>query len=601
MSGDERSSVVSDFACAAVAAVILLGLVFIAVRLKALQVDSAADYGYAEARQSIRRVQTDGLRGRILDRRGVVLAGNRVSCDIVCDVARFRRGSLARTVEEVMRAIAEVEKAVGSPPRATEERIRRHLRAELARPLVCWRDVDHAALARFLERSRRLPGFSCRESAERVYPQGRAAAHIVGYVGRDRGDAVAGDEKFNYFEPELVGRAGVERYYNGFLRGVPGEVKVRVDALGYAIDEQTAVEATPGPDLALTLDMRVQCAAERVLEGCRGACVVIDPRSGDVLAMASAPGFDPNDFVPRLGEERYAALRDDPAKPLLNRAAGGSYAPGSTFKPVVALAALSLGVPPDAIYECTGVFTLGDMRLRCASRWGHGALDMRHAMMKSCNPYFCNLGMEAGTNAVIAAAREFGLGAKTGVDFGVDDAGVVPDAERKLRSCGERWYPGDLAQMSVGQGMLLATPLQMARVAGAIATGRLVTPRLKLDSPVESRPLAFEREHLDVVREGMRMVVDGDGTSSGTGRRAGEGVAVAVSGKTGTAEIGVGERRRKNAWFIAYAPSDNPTAALAIVVENAEGGGVTAAPKAAEVLKAIFGEKKTPENEGRER
>ena len=305
--------------------------------------------------------------------------------------------------------------------------------------------------------------------------------------------------------------------------------------------------------------------------------------------------------MPRLGEERYAALRDDPAKPLLNRAAGGSYAPGSTFKPVVALAALSLGVPPEATYECTGVFTLGEMRLRCASRWGHGVLDMRHAMMKSCNPYFCNLGMEAGTNAVVAAAREFGLGEKTGIDFGVDAAGVVPDAEWKLHSCGERWFSGDLAQMSVGQGMLLVTPLQMARVAGAIATGRLVTPRLKLDAPVESRPLAFREEHLDVVREGMRMVVAGEGTSSGTGRRAGEGVAVDVSGKTGTAEIGVGERRRKNAWFIAYAPSENPTAALAIVVENAEGGGVTAAPKAAEVLKAIFGEKQTSENEGRER
>lgn len=598
MRGGERPSAVSDFACAAVAAAILLGLVFIAVRLKALQVDSAADYGYAEARQSIRRVQTDGPRGRILDRHGVVLAGDRVSCDIVCDVARFRRGSLERTVEEVVRALAEVEKAVGSPPRATEGRIRRHLRDELARPLVCWRDVDHAALARFLERSRLFPGFSCRETVERVYPQGRVAAHLVGYVGRDRGDAVAGDEKFNYFEPELVGRAGVERYYNGFLRGVPGEVKVRVDALGYAIDERTAVEATPGPDLALTVDMRIQRAAERVLEGCRGACVVIDPRGGDVLAMASAPGFDPNDFVPRLGEERYAALRSDPAKPLLNRAAGGAYAPGSTFKPVVALAALSLGVPPDMVYDCTGVFTLGDMRLRCASRWGHGAIDMRHALMKSCNPYFCNLGMEAGTNALVAAAREFGLGAKTGVDFGVDEAGVVPDAEWKLRSSGERWYPGDLAQMSVGQGMLLATPLQMARVAGAIATGRLVTPRLKLDSPVESRPLAFGREHLDVVREGMRMVVEGDGISSGTGHRAGEGVAVAVSGKTGTAEIGVGERRRKNAWFIAYAPSENPTVALAIVVENAEGGGVTAAPKAAEVLKSIFGETPTERKEG---
>ena len=360
------------------------------------------------------------------------------------------------------------------------------------------------------------------------------------------------------------------------------------------------MESAPGPDLALTLDLRVQRAAERVLEGCCGACVVMDPRNGDVLAFASAPGFDPNDFVPRLSEERYAAMRADPAKPLLNRASGGTYAPGSTFKPVVALAALSLGVPPEAAYECTGVFILGEMRLRCASRWGHGVIDMRHALMKSCNPYFCNLGMEAGTNAVIAAAREFGLGAKTGIDFGVDAAGVVPDAEWKQRLCAERWFSGDLAQMSVGQGMLLVTPLQMARVAGAIATGRLVTPRLKLDSPPESRPLAFRKELLDVVREGMRMVVDGDGSSSGTGRRAGEGVAVAVSGKTGTAEIGVGERRRKNAWFIAYAPSENPTVALAIVIENAEGGSVTAAPKAAEVLKSIFGETPTERKEGSE-
>ena len=600
MRGSESRSAVSDLACAAVASVILLGLVFIAVRLKALQVDSAADYGYANSRQSVRRVQTDGPRGRILDRSGAVLAGDRVSTDIVCDVSRFRRGRRERTAEEIARAVARVEEVVGRPPRATVERIRRHLRDELARPLVCWRDVDRDELARFLERSRSFPGFSCRDTVERVYPQGRTAAHLVGYVGRDRGEAVAGDEKFNYFEPELVGRAGVERYYNGFLRGVPGEVKVQVDALGYAIDERTAVESAPGPDLALTLDLRVQRAAERVLEGCCGACVVMDPRNGDVLAFASAPGFDPNDFVPRLGEERYAAMRADPAKPLLNRASGGTYAPGSTFKPVVALAALSLGVPPDAAYECTGVFILGEMRLRCASRWGHGVIDMRHALMKSCNPYFCNLGMEAGTNAVIAAAREFGLGAKTGIDFGVDAAGVVPDAEWKQRLCAERWFSGDLAQMSVGQGMLLVTPLQMARVAGAIATGRLVTPRLKLDSPPESRPLAFRKELLDVVRDGMRMVVDGDGSSSGTGRRAGEGVAVSVSGKTGTAEIGVGERRRKNAWFIAYAPSENPTVALAIVIENAEGGGVTAAPKAAEVLKSIFGETPTERKKGSE-
>ena len=167
---------------------------------------------------------------------------------------------------------------------------------------------------------------------------------------------------------------------------------------------------------------------------------VIDPRNGDVLALASAPGFDPNDFVPVFGRELYERYTTDPNKPLLNRACGGAYAPGSTFKPVVALAALSLGVPAKVCYTCTGVFELGPMKLRCTSRWGHGALDLRRALMKSCNPFFCNLGFDIGTNAVCRAAEAFGLGSKTGLDFGVDMSGTVPDAEWKARMYGEKWY-----------------------------------------------------------------------------------------------------------------------------------------------------------------
>ena len=187
-------------------------------------------------------------------------------------------------------------------------------------------------------------------------------------------------------------------------------------------------------------------------------------------------------------------------------------------------------------------------------------------------------------------AAAFGLGQRTGIDFGVDAAGVVPDGDWKLRTYGERWYPGDLAQMSIGQGMLLATPLQMARATGAIATGSLVTPHLKIDVPVERVRLPFDDAKLAVLREGMRLVVSGDGGSRGTGWRAGEGVAVPVAGKTGTAEIGVGERRRKNVWFVAYAPADNPTVAIAMVIENGDSGGATAAPKVGSVLKTVFGE-----------
>ena len=342
-----------------------------------------------------------------------------------------------------------------------------------------------------------------------------------------------------------------------------------------------------GPDLTLTLDLGIQRAVERQLSGQRGACVVLDPRSGEILAFASSPTYDLN-VVRRM--EKYEAFSADPGKPLLNRASGGAYAPGSTFKPVTALAALSLGFPATEEYGCNGVFELGGMRLHCARRWGHGDLDLKHALMVSCNPFFCNLGLEAGTNALRTVAQAFGLGQRTGIDLGVDAAGVVPDGDWKMRTYHEKWFLGDLAQMSIGQGMLLVSPLQMALVAGAIGTGYRVTPHLKAGLPPVRVPLPFPSAHLDVIREGMRLVVAGDGGDSGSGWRGGEGVPVAVSGKTGTAEIGRGETKRKNTWIIAFAPFDNPTIAIAMIVERGESGGKTVAPRVHNVLAGIFGE-----------
>ena len=582
-------SIVSDLSCWVTAAIFLLGLVVLAVRLRDVQVVESADYSYASSRQSVRRVQTTGPRGRILGRGGEVLAGNRKSFSIVCDAVKCQKKTWRETEEEIKRRIDAVAATIGRKSPVGDRAVARHVRQSLAIPLTVWRDIDYPALATFLEHEGEFDGFSCQESEERVYPQGKCAAHLVGYVGRDAAGAVAGDEKFNFVSPEMRGRAGVEMYYDGFLRGVPGERKLLVDARGFAIRSWTVAEAKRGPDLVLALDLGIQRAAERALAGLKGACVVMDPRNGDVLAFASAPTYNPNDFVPFLGSELYERLSGDPSKPLLNRASGGMYAPGSTFKPVVALAALSAGVPADGLYECNGEYVLGEMRLRCVSIWGHGPMDMRRAIMKSCNPYFCNLGMDMGTNAIFHAAAAFGLGSRTGIDFGVDAAGAVPDAEWKMRRYSERWYPGDLAQMSIGQGMLLVTPLQMAMVAGAIGTGRIATPHIKAGLPAQTRPLPFPKEHLEVIREGMRFVVNGNGVERGTGMRAAEGVPVEVCGKTGTAEVGSGANRRKNAWFIAYAPSHAPSVALAVVVENGEGGGITAAPIAATVLRAAFG------------
>ena len=564
----------------------LLGLLHLGVRLREVQVEDVAGYSYASARQSIRRVRTGGLRGRIFDRRGVVLADNRSQLSIVCQPAAFQRKTWEATAQEMGRAIDAVAEVIGRPSPLTAEMIRRHVDRLLPLPLCVWRNVGPEELARFSEREWKFPGFSVQESQERAYPQGGLAAHAIGWVGSIDAEADAGDEKFYYVSPELHGKGGLEHYYDSFLTGVPGERKVLVDARGFAIRDWTVVEPTSGPDLRLTLDAELQREVERQLQGVRGACVVLDPRTGEILAFASAPNYDLNAV---RWANVYRRLKDDPNKPLLNRASGGAYAPGSTFKLITALAGLGCGHSDMELYECTGVYTLGAMNLRCARRWGHGQMDLRHALMKSCNPYFCHMGYQVGTNALNAVAREFGLGAKTGLDLGVDMAGVVPDGEWKQRMYREKWFQGDLVQMSIGQGMLLVSPLQMALVAGAVGTGSLVTPHFKAGVPFVRRRLPFPEGHLRIVREGMRMVVTGDGEGPGGGWRGGEGVAVEVSGKTGTAEVGRGAARRKNTWFVAYAPSAAPTVSVALVVENGETGGTTAAPRVGAILRKIFG------------
>lgn len=580
--------VVSALSCVVIAIIFAIGLLQLAKRLKEVQIDAAANYNYASSAQSMRRVQTAGIRGRILDRNGKILAGNRTALTIACDPVCFQARTWEATATAISNAIERVGAAMGLDFPLTEKAIKRHIDQSLAMPLVVWRDIGNREVAIFSEHEAEFMGFRIMETAERVYPEGSLASHIIGFVGRAEASSEAGDERFAFRNQELFGREGLERYYDGFLRGMPGEVKLLVDARGFAIDEQTVVEADKGPDLQLALDAELQRVVEAQLKGEKGACVVMNPQNGEVLAMASAPAYDLRACVPILRSSEYRKLMDDPDRPMFNRASGGAYAPGSTFKPICALAGLREGYLEDTEYSCDGAFRLGSMALRCTAYWGHGPIDMRHAMMKSCNPYFCNLGMEIGSNAVITAAREFGLGAKTGIDLAVDMAGVVPDGEWKRKMYKEQWYPGDLAQMSIGQGMLLASPLQMACVAGAIGTGYLVTPHLKKEAPFERKALPFSQAQLNIVREGMRMVVKGDGETRGSGSLGGEGVEVEVAGKTGTAEVGQGKNRRKNTWFIAYAPVEKPSVAIAMVIENGESGGRTTAPRVGAILRAIF-------------
>lgn len=583
-------------ACLVAAFCFFAGFAVLAVRLERVQMDSVAESRRRMAVQAERRVQTDAPRGRILARDGSVLAGNRQAVSIAVNAERFQKRTWAETSAGIRAAVDAASAVVGRPSPLTDREISRHLKQTLARPLVAWRDVSYDELARFSEHESDLPGFSCVEREERVYPHGRLAAHLLGYVGRDRAESVAGDEAFRFCDLEMRGRGGAEYYYDSFLRGVPGERRLLVDARGYACEDHAVSAAKRGPDLRLALDIAVQTAAEGQLEGEKGACVVMDAATGEILALASAPTFDPNEFVPTLPRSTYGRYSRDPSKPLLNRASGGSYAPGSTFKPLTALAGIRAGLSPWTPYECTGSYRCGGMKIRCSRTWGHGEMNVTTALRDSCNPYFCNLGTIAGSNAVISVARSFGLGSKTGIDLPVDAPGVVPDETWKRDRYGERWFPGDLAQMSMGQGMLLATPLQMARVAAALGTGYLVTPRIIAGLPPERVPVPYTERELLPVRTGMRMVVDG-----GTGRRGAVGVNAYVIGKTGTAEVGVGASRRKNTWFIAYGEGGGRRVAVSMVVENGESGGGTTAPRVCEVLKAVFGsvdEPRPPQEEG---
>lgn len=585
-----------DIIVLAVGAIFLSGFVALAVNLRRIQIDSAAEYNFEKLRQCSRLVQLAAPRGRILDSRGRVLAANRSSLSIALEPSFFQRRSFANTAVAITNAIVEASKILGKAPPPSSlsiTAVRRHLARSLALPYVVWRDADEKTVARFAEQGDLLDGFLCVEGFERRYPYGPMACHIIGYVGRGDPDETLGDQKMNFREKELVGRSGIELYLNSYLRGVSGERRLVVDARGYTVKEEVVRPPHPGPDLKLTLDAQLQIFVERQLRGLKGACVVLNPRTGAVLAIASAPSYNLNEFVPFLPVSVYSSVTNNIDKPLLNRACGSIYAPGSVFKPITAFAALRAGRSSSYKHFCDGVFRLGTMRLRCASRWGHGDLDMAEALRDSCNPYFADAGIEAGTNILYKTAKKFGLGSPTGIDFPVDNPGLVPDGYPNSFSP-FKWTAGDLPQAAIGQGRLLVTPLQMAVCVGAIGTGSLCRPRLNVETPVCVKKVDVPQSHFDIVRKGMRLVV----LSSGTGKRASEGVEAYIIGKTGTAEVGSRANRRKNTWFIAYAKADGSTVkkvdadkrevALAIVIEDGESGGLTAAPKACEILKNIY-------------
>ena len=635
------------------------GLAILLAGLWWVQVVRSRHYVEDQRNQTYRTVRVPAPRGKILDRNGTVLAQNRpnYSVSLYLEDRVWRKNvqqtyraleSAARASTIVKRQPSGVEKflswfgfepkltqsrrltlperaelgrmarysvtsnivwqlgmALGQPLIVDEARFHKHYEQRRALPMPVLSDLDATQVARLQEHALHLPGIEMEIQALRVYPQGALAAHVVGYLRRS--DESSEDELscYNYRLPDFRGVSGIESALDEQLRGKAGGKSVLVNNLGYRQSETVWSPIEPGKHVTLTIDGSIQRATEQALQTAtvqkpvRGAAVVLDCRTGEILAMASAPAFDPNKWVPGITTEDFRRYNDTNLTPMLNRTIYGGYPPGSTFKIVVALAALDAGLlNPRDVYRSEGYFKLPGRHRSIGDTAGAGDFDFKRAFVKSSNPYFIEYGLRAGRERIIALAERMHFGERTGIPQGQDSPGVLPTADWIRRHRGN-WSPGDTANISIGQDPLKVTPLQLAVAVAAVANGgKVLWPQLVQHIAGEHEltvgipavqprlrdELPLSKHVLDVVRQAMVADVE---DAEGSGRDAFV-PGFRVCGKTGTAEVWKGERKdHHDVWFASYAPYEDPRYAVVVMIEHGGSGGKTAAPIAGKIYRAL--------------
>jgi penicillin-binding protein 2 len=591
--------------------VLLLAGVLVA-RLVQLQI---VDYQRFTDLSQGNRFRIDPLpptRGIIYDRNGIVIAENRPNWELVAIGEQI--DDLDRTLE----ALA----GLGLIDPDERDDIRKLIRSHRGFERVKLSNLTEEQAATFAVRRHLFSGVDIQEALSRYYPFGELTAHAVGYVGSISEADLKRIERSNYAGTSHIGKTGVERAYEDQLHGKVGYRQLVVNAQGRVIDAASSgVEPklpVPGQNVVLSLDMKLQLAAQEALQDLRGAVVAIDPRNGDVLALVSTPSFDPNRFAAGLSRADYNALTTDPDKPLYNRALAGEYPPGSTIKPFLALAALETeAMTHDEERYCPGHYRLPGQthRYRDWRPQGHGDVNMRAAIVQSCDVYFYHLAVAMGIDAMAEGLKEFGLGAATGLDISGERLGVVPSREWKQKQFARRadqvWFPGETVIAGIGQGYMLVTPVQLAHAGATFAArGQRFAPRLMIGTEdpltrevVHMEPKALpgvsdqEPAHWDIVHDAMLGVT---ADPRGSARAPMQGTTYAVAGKTGTAQVigiaqneryreeDIDERHRDHGLFVAFAPAEAPRIALGVVVENGGGGSRAAAPVARKVFDAYF-------------
>ncbi|WP_084005680.1 penicillin-binding protein 2 [Magnetovibrio blakemorei] len=540
-------------------------------------------------------------RGRIVDRNGFAMADNQQNYRVV--IIPEQAGDVERTLD----LLSLIVPLSGGERR----RIRREVKRKRAFvPITVRENLDWSEVARIEVNTPDLPGVLIDVGQSRSYANGLETAHVLGYVAAVSEKELTGDPLLE-LPGFRIGKAGVEKVYDLALRGSGGSSQVEVNALGRVIRELNRQEGQAGNEVRLTIDMQLQHFVAERLGNDSATVVVMDVHTGEVLSLVSSPSFDPNSFNTGLSQVEWESLISNPKAPLTNKAIAGQYAPGSTFKPVVALAALEKGViSPDTTIHCSGSTKLGNSEFHCWKKGGHGLLDLTGAIEHSCDVYFYEVARRTGIERMAAMARRFGLGEKLGLDLPGEKNGLMPSNKWKLGAIGVPWQLGETLIAGIGQGYILSTPLQLAVMTARLANGGYaVTPRLTMDrvtptgiepyTDEEGAPLGLSPEHLAVVRKGMDNVVN---SPTGTARRSRiPEDRWQMAGKTGTVQvrrISKAEREtgvlknddlpwieRDHALFVGFAPVQNPRFAVSVVVEHGGGGSSTAAPIARDVLR----------------
>lgn len=581
--------------------VIVLAALLMLARLSYLQIVQHQYFTTLAQDNRLKLVAIPPTRGLIYSRDGVLLAENRPS---------FVLEMVSENVQNIDTSLSGINEIVSLEADALEQ-----LKSELARrrgfdPISVKTGLTDEEVAIFSVNQHRFPGFRIVAKLSRYYPLAETMGHVTGYVGRiNQAESEAIDER-NYRGTTHIGKNGVEKAREEILHGTVGNRRIEVNAQGRVIRVVDEMPPTPGANIYLTIDSKLQQVAHDALENKKGAIVAIDPNNGDVLAFVSRPTFDPNLFVDGISQKDYSKLRDDKQRPLFNRALQAQYPPGSTIKPMVGLAGLNAGVRnPSETTWCPGFFRLegDDHRYRDWKKQGHGHVNLNDSLAQSCDVYYYSVAKDLTIDGIHDMLSQFGMGSATGIDLPGETNGLLPSREWKRRAKSLPWFPGETLIAGIGQGFMLASPLQLASATATLAAkGKRYIPRIvgqieQSESLSASNVGLYERKtvavsnptHWQAVIDGMVSVVHGP---RGTARRSGAKAEYQFAGKTGTAQLfriaqgesidndETPEHLKDHALFVAFAPVDSPIIAVAIIVENGGSGSAAAAP----IARTIF-------------